>query len=82
MARFISQREFRNAIAEVMDAVAAGESFIVTRYGEPVAELRPVQAARKTFISRQDLTHNSSVHVGIDPHQFRRDLDNAVDQGL
>lgn len=82
MVRFISQRELRNANAKVMDAVAEGETFIVTRNGEPVAELRPIQSVRKTFISRQDLARSSGVRVRIDPDQFRRDLDNAVDQSL
>ena len=82
MARSIPQRELRNENAKVIDAVAAGETFVVTRNGEPVAELRPIQAVRKTFISRRELTHNSGVHVRIDPHQFRRDLNDAVDQSL
>ena len=44
MVRFISQRELRNENAKVMDAVAGGETFIVTRNGEPVAEIRPIQS--------------------------------------
>lgn len=82
MVRFISQRELRNQNAKVMDAVAGGETFIVTRNGEPVAELRPIQSVRKTFIKRQDLSRNAGARVRIDPDQFRRDLDNAVDQSL
>ena len=82
MVRFISHRELRNQNAKVMDAVAGGETFIVTRNGEPVAELRPIQPVRKTFIKRQDLSRNAGMRVRIDPDQFRRDLDNAVDQSL
>ena len=82
MVRFISQRELRNENAKVMDAVAGGETFIVTRNGEPVAEIRPIQSVRKTFIRRQDLSRNAGVRVRIDPDQFRRDLHNAVDQRL
>jgi prevent-host-death family protein len=40
----ISQREFRNSSAAVMDAVERGESFRITRHGTAVAELRPVAA--------------------------------------
>ncbi len=48
MARTIPQRELRNESAKLMDAVAAGETFVVTRHGEPVAELRPpIQSVRK-----------------------------------
>ena len=82
MAKSIPQRELRNENAKVMDAVAGGETFIVTRNGEPVAEIRPIQSVRKTFIRRQDLSRNAGVRVRIDPDQFRRDLDNAVDQRL
>ena len=82
MVRFISQRELRNENAKVMDAVAGGETFIVTRNGEPLAEIRPIQSARKTFIRRQDLSRNAGVRVRIDPDPFRRDLHNAVDQRL
>ena len=82
MAKSIPQRELRNENAKVMDAVAGGETFIVTRNGEPVAELRPIQPVRKTFIKRQDLSRNAGMRVRIDPDQFRRDLDNAVDQSL
>ena len=82
MAKSIPQRELRNENAKVMDAVAGGETFIVTRNGEPVAEIRPIQSVRKTFIRRQDLSRNAGVRVRIDPDQFRRDLHNAVDQRL
>ncbi|BBX04659.1 prevent-host-death protein [Mycolicibacterium moriokaense] len=82
MARTIPQRELRNENAKLMDAVSAGETFVVTRNGEPVAELRPVQLVRKTFISRDDLAHMAGARVRIDPDRFRRDLDDAIDQGL
>jgi len=43
LGRTISHRELRNNSGEVLRAVAAGETFIVTNNGEPVAELGPVQ---------------------------------------
>lgn len=82
MARSIPERELRNENAKVMDAVSAGETFVVTRNGEPVAELRPVQSVRKTFITRDDLAHLSGGGVRIDPGEFRRDLDDTIDQSL
>jgi prevent-host-death family protein len=42
----IGQRELRNDNAEIMRRVEAGESFIVTRNGKPVADLIPHQADR------------------------------------
>jgi prevent-host-death family protein len=41
MARLLPQRELRNRNAEIMRKVEAGESFIVTRNGRPVADLMP-----------------------------------------
>ena len=38
----ITQREFRNNSAAVMDAVEAGDTYHITRNGTEVAELRPL----------------------------------------
>lgn len=80
MARTIPQRDLRNDNAKIIDAVTAGETFIVTRNGEPVAELRPVRPSRRTFIDRDEIV--SPVGVRIDHRQFRADLDRAIDQSL
>ena len=40
----ISQRQFRNESGAILRAVEAGESFIITNNGRPVAELRPISA--------------------------------------
>lgn len=40
--RTISQRELRNGSAAIMDAVERGETFLITRRGVELAELRPV----------------------------------------
>lgn len=82
MTRTIPQRELRNDNAKVMEAVSAGQSFVVTRNGEPVAELRPVRAGRRRFISRQDVAELAGVNVRIDRNRFRADLDAVVDHGL
>ena len=82
MGRIIAQRELRNENAKVMDAVAAGESFIVTRNGEPVAELRPVRAGRRRFISREEVAALVAADVRIDRERFRADLDSVIDQGV
>jgi prevent-host-death family protein len=82
MPRTIAQRELRNDNAKVIEAVTAGETFIVTRNGEPVAELRPIQAGRRTFITRDELTDLAGAAVRIDHRRFREDLDRLIDQGL
>jgi antitoxin (DNA-binding transcriptional repressor) of toxin-antitoxin stability system len=43
MTRTISQAELRNGSAAVMDALEAGEEFIITRNGRPVGELKPIR---------------------------------------
>ncbi len=80
MPKTIAQRQLRNE--NVIDAVTAGETFVVTRDGEPVAELRPLGAGRRTFISRDEVAALARAQVRIDPHQFRADLDRVVGQGL
>ena len=80
MAKTIAQRELRNENAKVMDAVAAGETFVVTRNGEPVAELRPLRSGRRTFISRAEVAALAAVNVRIDRDRFRTDLDAVIDQ--
>ena len=45
--KVISQREFRNNSAAVMDAVEAGETYHVTRNGVEIAELRPLPRRRR-----------------------------------
>lgn len=82
MTRTIAQRELRNDNAKIIDAVTAGETFVVTRNGEPVAELRPIRSGRRTFISRQDVEALAKAGVRIDPNRFRKDLDRVIDQGL
>ncbi|CAB4743685.1 unannotated protein [freshwater metagenome] len=42
--RIITQRELRNDNAAVMRDVEAGESFLVTKHGKPVARVVPAGA--------------------------------------
>jgi prevent-host-death family protein len=42
MPTVISQRELRNASADIMDRVEQGESFTVTRRNKPLASLSPL----------------------------------------
>jgi prevent-host-death family protein len=82
VTRTIAQRELRNENAKVIAAVTAGETFVVTRNGEPVAELRPFRSRRHAFISREEVAALAEADVRIDRHQFRADLDHVIDQGL
>ena len=82
MTRTIAQRDLRNDNAKVIEAVTAGETFIVTRNGEPVAELRPIRPHRRTFVSRKEIEEMAASGVRIDHRRFREDLDRAFDQGV
>ena len=82
MAKTIPQRELRNDNAKVIEAVAAGESFVITRNGVPVAELRPYRQSRRTFVPPSELVVLAATGSRIDPERFRADLDRVVDQGL
>jgi prevent-host-death family protein len=82
MAKTIAQRELRNDNARVIEAVAAGESFVVTRNGVPVAELRPILQARRTFVPTAELMGLAATGPRINRERFRSDLDRVVGQGL
>ena len=79
MTRTIAQRELRNDNAKVIEAVVAGETFVVTRNGEPVAELRPIQPGRRTFVPREEVVALAEGGVRIDRHRFRADTDRWID---
>lgn len=74
----ITQRELRNDSAAVLREVQAGQAMIVTRNGEPVAELRPIQ--RRRFVPRAPLAEAAARAPRMDPDRFRADLDAFVDQ--
>ncbi|MBS0395646.1 MAG: type II toxin-antitoxin system prevent-host-death family antitoxin [Proteobacteria bacterium] len=78
MSHRISQRELRNDSAAVLRAVEGGETLVVTRNGTPVAELRPLGAAR--FVARERIAAASRLAAHIDAERFRADVDALVDQ--
>jgi prevent-host-death family protein len=82
MTKVIAQRELRNQNAKVIEAVTAGETFVVTRNGEPVAELRPIRGTRRAFVSREEVVELAAANVRIDRREFRANLDRVIDQGL
>ena len=81
--KVIPQRELRNDNARVIDAVMAGETFVVTRNGEQVAELRRLPAKRRrVFVPRDEITALATAGVRIDRHAFRADADRLIDQDV
>jgi prevent-host-death family protein len=82
MPKTIAQRDLRNDNAKVMDAVVAGETFVVTRNGVPVAELRPLENARRALVPKVELLALATGGPRLDARGFRRDLDRVIDQSL
>ncbi len=78
----IAQRELRNDNARVIDRVVAGESFVVTRNGVPVAELRPLAATARSVVPTSALAAFVTSGPPVDAEHFRADLDALIDQGL
>jgi prevent-host-death family protein len=69
----ITQREFRNNSAAVMDAVEAGETYHITRNGMEVAELRPL--ARKRRLGAEELVARHRRLPRVDYAQMRKEAD-------
>ncbi len=78
VAREITQRQLRNESGEVMRALDAGESFLVTRNGVAVGELTPVR--RRRFVSIDSVLAAFSNAAPIDSARFRADIDRLADQ--
>lgn len=71
--KVITQREFRNSSAAVMDSVEAGEVFRVTRNGVEVAELRSVRRLRR--VSAEELVERHRRLPRLDHQTMRHDSD-------
>lgn len=73
----INQRQLRNRSGEVMRGLDGGETFIVTRNGVPVGELRPL--VRRDFAKKRDVIDAFRNAPPVDFASFRRDLDAIAD---
>ncbi|MEV4059221.1 type II toxin-antitoxin system Phd/YefM family antitoxin [Nonomuraea dietziae] len=77
--KVITQREFRNNSAAVMDAVEAGETFHITRNGVVVAELRPLLRRRRPRAEELAAQHRPLSRV--DYAKMRREADEFFGTG-
>ena len=78
MNRTISQRELRNQSAAVLREVQAWQILVVTRNGEPIAELRPIRPRR--YVPRAIIADAATRAPRIDAARFRADVDAIIDQ--
>ncbi|MBG0815229.1 type II toxin-antitoxin system Phd/YefM family antitoxin [Planomonospora sp. ID82291] len=69
----ITQREFRNNSAAVMDAVEAGEVYHITRNGIGVAELRPLPRRRR--LTAEELVARHRKLPRVDYARMRQEAD-------
>ena len=69
----ITQREFRNNSAAVMDAVEAGETYHITRNGTEVAELRPIHRRRR--LSAEELVARHRKLPRVDYTRMRQEAE-------
>jgi antitoxin (DNA-binding transcriptional repressor) of toxin-antitoxin stability system len=74
----INQRQLRNDSGEIMRALDSGESFVVTRNGVAVGELKPLQ--RHRFVAREAVREAFSRAAPLDAARFRADADRFVNQ--
>jgi prevent-host-death family protein len=82
VSRVIAQRDLRNQNAQILAAVEAGASFVVTRNGTPVAELRPLARGRRLRVPRAEIAAVAVAGPRIDAAAFRHDVDAMIGQDL
>jgi len=70
----ITQRELRNDSARVMDDVEAGQSFLLTRRGQVIAQIVPLRGPRST-ISTAELVAGLRGMPHLDMATLRDDAD-------
>lgn len=77
MHRTISEQELRNDSGAIMRAVEAGESFVVTRNGVPLARLTPLE--KRTEVPVEEILAALRGAPRIDFARFRADIDDVLD---
>jgi prevent-host-death family protein len=77
MPESIAQRQLRNDNAEIMRRVEAGESFVITRNGRPIADLVPHGARRKKRRTGREMQEEFRKLPPIDVDQWYRDREAA-----
>jgi prevent-host-death family protein len=76
----ITQRELRNESGEIMRRLDRGDSFVVTRRGDPVGELIPLR--RRRFVPAEDAVAMFAGAPPVDLDRLRDDLDRLADQDI
>jgi len=77
MSKEISQRELRNDSGAILRAVQAGETFVITSNGTPVAQIAPLR--RRTFVDAQTVVEAFAGLAPVDYQELLDDLDAVAD---
>jgi antitoxin (DNA-binding transcriptional repressor) of toxin-antitoxin stability system len=80
MSEQISQRELRNDSGRIMRALDDGKTFVVTRNGQPVGELRPLR--RQRFVDAATVAEVFRLAPSVDWEVMREDLNRHVDHDI
>ncbi len=80
MTEQISQRELRNDSGRIMRALDDGQTFVVTRNGRPVGELRPLR--RDRFVDAVTVVEVFRHAPRLDWQSMREDIDQQLDQDI
>lgn len=75
----MSIRDLRNHGGEIVDRAAAGERIIITRAGEPVAELVPLP---KQSLTAEALLERWRKLPPVDYDAMRAEIDEIIDPSL
>ena len=75
----VTVRDLRNKGGEILKQVETGRNFVVTRDGDPVAELKPLD--RKT-LSREAIIKRFQHVPIVDASRLRHDVDSFIDQTI
>ena len=76
----ITQRQLRNDSGEIMRGLDEGNSYVVTRNGDPVGLLTPFR--RHRFVRIEILAAAFENAPRIDAKRFREDIDRQVSQDI
>lgn len=80
MSEQISQRELRNDSGRIMRALDEGRSFVVSRHGRVVGELRPLR--RDRFVDAHRVVDAFRGAPRVDWEGMKVDLDEGASQEL
>lgn len=80
MPKEVTEGELRNNSRKIMRALDRGESFLVTRNGVPIGELRSLRG--RQWVRADVVFAVFGESPPIDPERFRVDLERWVDEDV